>query len=307
MATFPTFESVLIQIAKALDTTRNMSSKTKSNFKHVDMSMDNLSDTMGKILDDIANTLGLDEKAKNDFKSNISADYHMHKAIELDVFSSKAAQKKVVWQYLARIAVPSMARHVVFWQIESKIDEGMPNGDGLFWYLPTTVDSSIESTSLRLPVQKVLDWLIDLIQDSNIAIANNIEEDLRIHNNSGTILRNIYNWQKAKSTPEISSINNTFPDEVKIQFLGCFTPDKNLSRSLQFEQALIFIKNKNLQPSTLQYEIAMKKDELERIINSRCSIKEQKDFVQKLKIRYQDNADCVCDFYAARIASILCT
>ncbi|WHR53210.1 ankyrin repeat domain-containing protein [Vibrio furnissii] len=281
MATFPTFESVLLQIAKALGANRNMTSKSKSKFKYVDMSMDNLSETWESILSEIADALGLDGGVKDDLISNIFFDYQMHKAIELDIYSSKATQRKIIWQYLARVLVPALARHTVFWQIASKMDEGMPGGR--FWYLPA-VDSPVEPTQLYLPVPQVLDWLIDLIQDSNVTIACNLEDDLRIYDNSGTVLKNLYNWQKAKSTPEISSINNTFPDEVKIQFLGCFEPDE---KSPQFEQALVFIEKKGLLPDVLQHEIAINEDDLKRIINTECSVDEEQDFVQKLKFRYQ--------------------
>ena len=281
MATFPTFESVLLQIAKALGANRKMTSKSKSKFKYVDMSMDNLFETWESILSDIADALGLDDGVKDDLISNIFADYQMHKAIELDIYSSRATQRKIIWQYLARVLVPALARHTVFWQIESKMDEGMPGGR--FWYLPA-VDSPVEPTQLYLPVPQVLDWLIDLIQDSNVTIASNLEDDLRIYDNSGTVLKNLYNWQKAKSTPEISSINNTFPDEVKIQFLGCFEPDE---KSPKFEQALAFIEKKGLQPGVLQHEIAINEADLKRIINTECSVEEEQDFVQKLKFRYQ--------------------
>ncbi|TDA93993.1 hypothetical protein, partial [Halomonas marinisediminis] len=71
MATFPTFESVLLQIAKALGANRNMTSKSKSKFKYGDMSMDNLSDTWESLLGEIADALGLDESVKDDLISNI--------------------------------------------------------------------------------------------------------------------------------------------------------------------------------------------------------------------------------------------
>ncbi|TOO39490.1 ankryin, partial [Vibrio parahaemolyticus] len=222
MATFPTFESVLLQIAKSLGANSQMNSKSKTKFKYVDMEMDNLSITWERILADIADALGLDEGAKIDLISNVADDYLLHKRVELEVYSSKASQRKIVWHYLARIIIPALARHTVFWQTESKMDEGMPSGR--FWYLPA-VDSPIEPTQLLLPVPQVLNWLIDLIQDTNTSIANNLENDLDIYDEYGTVLRNLYNWQKAKSIPEISSIEKTFSDKVNIQFGGCFEPN----------------------------------------------------------------------------------
>lgn len=281
MSTFPTFESVLLHIAKVLGANGKMSSKSKSKFRNVDMSMANQSETWTELLGDIADFFKLDEDAKSDLISNIFVDYNMHKSIEIGVFTSQASQRKVVWQYLARILVPLLARHSVFWQMDSKMDEGMPGGR--FWYIPS-FDSPSEPTQLHLPIPQVLDWLIDLIQDSNATIAKGLERDLRIYESTGVVLRNLYNWKKAKSTPEISSINHTFPDEVKIQFQGCFEPTYTSSL---FEQALIFVKKKGLSPSVLQYEIAINEDNLKRIFVGGCSIEEQDDFVAKIMLRYQ--------------------
>ncbi|ODA26178.1 ankyrin repeat domain-containing protein [Photobacterium damselae] len=281
MAIFPTFESVLLQIAKALGANSQMTSKSKSKFKYVEMTMDNLSNTWISILGDIADALGLDEKAKMDFISNVKNDYLMHKRVELGVYSSKASQRKIVWHYLARVIIPALARHSVFWQIESKMDLGMPAGR--FWYLPA-VDSTIEPKQLLLPVPQVLSWLIDLIQETHESIASNLEKDLKIHDGHGTVLKNLYNWKNAKSTPEVSSINNLFPDEVNIQFCGCFEPDE---KSSQFEQALGFIEKKGLSYDDLQHEIDINCEDLKRILKSECSVAEQQDFVRRLKVRYQ--------------------
>ncbi|HIF9328911.1 TPA: ankyrin repeat domain-containing protein [Photobacterium damselae] len=281
MAIFPTFESVLLQIAKAFSANGQMTSKSKSKFKYVEMTMDNLSNTWESILSDIADALGLDEKAKMDFISNVASDYQIHKRVELGVYSSKASQRKIVWHYLARVIIPALARHSVFWQIESKMDAGMPGGR--FWYLPA-VDSTIEPKQLLLPIPQVLSWLIDLIQDTHESIASNLEKDLKIHDGHGTVLKNLYNWKNAKSTPEVSSINNLFPDEVNIQFYGCFDPDE---KSSQFEQALGFIEKKGLSYDDLQHEIDINCKDLRRILRSECSAAEQQDFVRKLKVRYQ--------------------
>lgn len=281
MATFPTFESVLLQIAKSLGANSQMNSKSKTKFKYVDMEMDNLSITWERILADIADALGLDEGAKIDLISNVADDYLLHKRVELEVYSSKASQRKIVWHYLARIIIPALARHTVFWQTESKMDEGMPSGR--FWYLPA-VDSPIEPTQLLLPVPQVLNWLIDLIQDTNTSIANNLENNLDIYDEYGTVLRNLYNWQKAKNIPEISSIEKTFSDKVNIQFGGCFEPNE---KSSQFEQALTFIEKKGLSVDALQHEIDINFKSLKRILSGECSAIEKKEFVQKIRVRYQ--------------------
>lgn len=281
MATFPTFESVILHIAKAFGVNSNMSSKAKSKFRNSDMSMANLNETWTTLLGGIADVLKLDEHAKSDLISNIFVDHNIHKSIELGVFTSKASERKVVWQYLARIAVPLLARHSVFWHMDSKFDEGMPGGS--FWYLPS-FDSTCEPTKLHLPIPQVLNWLIDLIQESNANIAKGLERDLRIYEGTNVVLRNLYNWKKAKSTPEISSINNTFPDEVNIQFQGCFELTDEFSK---FEQALNFVKKKGLSPSVLQHEIAINEDDLKRIFIGDCSLDEQYDFVVKVMLRYQ--------------------
>ena len=243
--------------------------------------MDNLNDTWKKILGDIADALELDQKSKHDLINNIFYDYQSHKAIELGVFTSRASQRKVVWHYLARFLVPTLARHSVFWQIESRLDVGMPGGR--FWYLPA-VDCPFKPTLLLMPIQQVLNWLIDLIGDSSANIANRIVEGMRAFDSTDVVLKNLYNWRKAKSTPEISSIINTFPDEVEIRFRGTFELDDKFPK---FEQALAFVKAKGLSASALQHEIAISKEMLERILCKKCSIEEQDIFVREVASRYQ--------------------
>ncbi|WP_257969597.1 hypothetical protein, partial [Vibrio parahaemolyticus] len=61
---------------------------------------------------------------------------------------------------------------------------------GRFWYLPA-VDSTIEPTQLLLPVPQVLNWLIDLIQNTKTSIANNLDNDLDSDDQYEKVLRNL--------------------------------------------------------------------------------------------------------------------
>lgn len=243
--------------------------------------MENLNDTWEKVLGDIADALELDQKSKHDLINNIFYDYQSHKAIELGIFTSRASQRKIVWHYLARFLVPTLARHSVFWQVESRLDVGMPGGR--FWYLPA-VDCPFRPTQLLLPIQQVLNWLIDLIGDSPTSIANTIVEGMRAFDSTDVVLKNLYNWKTAKSTPEISSIINTFPDEVEIHFQGSFELD---DKSPEYEQALAFVQAKGLPASALQHEIAIREDVLERVLRRQCTLEEQDIFVREIALRYQ--------------------
>jgi len=281
MATFPTFEATLIEIANALGASKGLQTTKKNKFKDGDMSLDNIFETWKGILNSISDVLGLDEKAKNDLISNIEHDYQIHKTIELNVFSFRASKQKIVWHYLSRVLIPAIARHAAFWQIQSKIDAGMPGGK--FWYLPIIQPTKL-TTEIELPVQQVLNWLVDLIEEPRTKLAKNIEKDLRIYESSGTILKNLYNWQNAKNTPEISSINNTFPEEVKITFQGCFLPD---TKNSEFEQALEFTNKKGHTAESLQHEISLSCEDLKYILKDDCSDNKKEEFIWKLKERYQ--------------------
>lgn len=280
MATFPTFESSLIEIANALGANKGLTTKKKNKFKSGEMSLDSIFTTWIDTLNSISDVFGLDEEAKKDLISNIRHDYQAHKAIELNIFSYKASKRKIVWHYLSRLLIPTIARHAAFWQIDSRIDSGMPGGK--FWYLPNI--QSTTNIEIEQPVQHVLKWLVDLIEEPKAKFTKNIENDLRIYESSGSLLKNLYNWQNAKNTPEISSINNTFPDEVKIRFKGCFLPD---SKKLEFEQALDFVNKKGLSPESLQYELSLSIEGLTSILKGDCSNDAKQKFVLQLKDRYQ--------------------
>lgn len=281
MAAFPTFESVLIKISNAVGASKNLTSKSKTKFKNTEMNIDNMFDTWKKVLDSIFDALELDKAERDDLVANIEHDYYIHKAIETNVFTFKASAQKIIWQYLARVLIPALARHTVFWQIESKIDEGMPGGR--FWYLPF-LNPEKQSAQIELPLQQVLNWLLDLIEAPKSNIANNLESELRIYEESGTILKNLYNWQSGKVTPEISSIKTTFPDDVLIKFKGCFQPSEN---SCAFEQSLTFINNKGHNAHTLQHEINISYQDLVTILSGNCSQKQKIEFVNKIDVRYQ--------------------
>ena len=281
MATFPTFESVLLEISTGLGIKTELTSKAKSKFKNTEMSLGNFYDTWQKIILEIAHFFDLDENVTNDLLQNIRNDYAIHKAIETSVFTFKASKEKIVWHYLARVLIPALARHTVFWQIESKLDAGMPGGK--FWYLPY-LDPSKEDPKVELPIPQVLNWLIDLIEKPKSSIAKDIEHDLKIHDMTGTVLKNLHNWLKAKNTPEVSSIKNTFPDEVKIKFHGCFQP--NFVQP-EFNQAIQFVIKKGHTPETLQHEIAITSDDLKAYFQHTCSEDQKTDFVLKIQERYQ--------------------
>jgi len=281
MAAFPTFESALIQIANALGASKNLTTKSKNKFKNTEMNIENMFSTWKKVLDSIFDVLELGEEERKDLIANISHDHQVHKAIETNVFTFKASPQKIVWHYLARVLIPALARHTVFWQIESKMDAGMPGGK--FWYLPF-LNSQEKTAKIELPLQQVLNWLLDLIEEPNSDIARNLESELRIYENSGTTLKNLYNWKSGKVTPEISSIQTTFPDDVSIKFNGCFQPIRTLCL---FEQSLKFIDNKGHSAETLQHEINISYTDLLDILNGKCTQEQKVEFTHKIDERYQ--------------------
>ena len=282
MATFPTFETTLTHIANALGASKSIgSTKKKEKFKNNELSLENFFDTWKEVLDSIFDALELAERERKDLIANIQHDYNTHKHIELNVFTFKASSQKVVWHYLSRVLIPALARHAVFWQIESKIDEGMPGGK--FWYLPFL--NPIEpNAQIELPMQQTLKWLIDLIEKPHTELIREIESDLKIFDGTGTIKKNLYNWLEANHTPEVSSINTTFPDELSIDFQGCFEPN---DKQCPFEQALDFVIRKNQTPQTLQHEISMTEPILQKIYSGNCSIEVKVEFLNKICERYQ--------------------
>lgn len=282
MAVFPTFETTLLQIAKALGTTKSIgSTKKKNKFKTNEQSLDKFWNTWKEVLHNIFDALELAKEERDDLVANIQHAHDIHKYIELNVFTSKASKQKVVWHYLSRVLIPALARHSVFWQIQSKIDEGMPGGK--FWYLPFIAPNDANA-KVELPMQQVLNWLFDLIALPKGKLAKDLELELRIYEGLGTIQRNLDNWLKGKSTPEISSIKNTFPDDVSIEFRGVF---KTSNTRCYFEQALELVQNKGHTANSFKYEINMSESDLKRIFDRNCSSEIKVEFTNKVNERYQ--------------------
>jgi hypothetical protein len=163
------------------------------------------------------------------------------------------------------------------WNLGDVNDKGMPGG--YFWYLPTETEDHLNVT---MPVDQVCSWLLDLL-----GIPLDRVRDLSLENtNAETLIRNIYNWKNGK-VPRFETIKKSFPDNADIEFKGCLSINKNLSKKEQLQEVINFTKEKRLTPELLVHEIPIRDiTSLEQIIIGKGEEKHNQKFVQLMTARY---------------------
>ncbi len=280
MATYPTFEAMLLEVSKSLGLTNSFSTKEKNNFKQRSFSLSTHQEKLSELFSQITLFLELPHKVGGDLLDNILRDYQVHKQIELKIRTCKSSSEKIIWHYLIHHLIPGLARHAVFWNLEEKMDSGMPGGK--FWYLPNA--TSEDAKKLNMPVSQVMEWLINLIEAPKSTVADNIDSSTERHTGYDDILKTFYNWQVGKHTPEIKKIQEIFSDDAKIIFHGCFIQSEH---SKSFDDALRFVIGKGHTPKSLQNEISISEENLNIFFHGTSDIDAQQYFVDCIIERYQ--------------------
>jgi hypothetical protein len=279
MATIPSFESILLEVHQSLGLPA-FTSKKKAAFSDLGKPLDNHFDLAGEILDSIFDALDMDGQARFDASYNLEEFAQFNKAVELKTWTFEADQRQVLWYFLGYIFVSGLARRLAFWYLANAFDKGMPRGD--FWFLP-----SMNPLTNKLPVAKVVDWLLDLLalpmDKAKDGFGN---ENIRKDGKQDSIERSLYNWKKG-TLPRIANINEYFPNDAKLDFQGIFEVQEDWNEQKKFEKALAFVARKKLDATQLRKQIAMAQpNRLELILAGTAPDEEKQYFVEKLSERY---------------------
>ncbi|MDA7088965.1 ankyrin repeat domain-containing protein [Pseudomonas sp. SA3-5] len=280
MSTLPLTEAILLEIHQSLGCPSYPTTK-KNKFA---TGQDSLAahKTMGEeILNAIFDALDMDPRARVDAIDNLTEFWNAYKYLELNTWTFAADQQQVVWMLLGYFYMPGLARRAAFWSLEDTLDMGMPGGR--FWYLPEPreVDGK---PSLYPPAAQVLDWLLDLL-------GMTLEEfaDQRSESTDGGhdgLRRSLYNWRKG-TTPDLSTIDKYFANELLVDFKGAFALDSSRSPAEQCADALAFVTRKQLTADQLRLEIPMTQPgRLEAILDGSVDDDEKAAFVAYLARRY---------------------
>lgn len=281
MSSLPLTEAILLEIHQSLGCPSYPTTK-KNKFAAAQDSLTDHMEMGSKVLQAILDALDIDDpQAQLDVISNLLEFSHAYKEIELNTWTFDADQQQILWMLLGYVYMPVLARQAAWWNIDSRLDKGMPGGR--FWYLPEPreVDGK---PSLYLPVAQVVDWLLDLLgmplesfADENSESQENANDGLR---------RSLYNWRK-DTTIRPDSIREYFGDDTRLNFKGTFALGDQLSTAEQFKAALDFVEHKQLTADRLRLEIPMPQaGHLEKILAGDADEDEQAAFVSCLAERY---------------------
>ncbi|MFY3776432.1 ankyrin repeat domain-containing protein [Marinobacter salsuginis] len=287
MATFPSIETVLMEIHQSLGLKQGQT-KTKRKFSTGNMRLAEHQAMGERILSEIFDELELDGQARADFMTNLTELGNAFKGLECNTWTFQADERQVLWVLLGYFFTPGIARHTAFWNLHGNLDRGMPRGS--FWYLPeprTTPDG----TKIDLPVKQVIDWLADLAGGSIESLS---ETRIRVKTDRGqddadTFTRTLYNWRSG-TLPFHDKIYQFFPDDLDIPFEGTIEIDTAQPAAHQFDAAVAFLKNRELDVNedALRRELAMGNDhDVKRIIAGQATKSEKELLVRLVADRYQ--------------------
>lgn len=291
MAHFPSFEEILTEVhfRLGLEALPN-----KGRFTGYKLEVDGHVDRAQQLLRGIYEALELDERACRDATHVVEKLAGILKALELRTWTGNASQQQVLWQLLACVHVPMWARNIAFWSLANiehdlpPIDAGMPGGE--FWFLPTVV---AETGEIKLPVPKVLDWLLKLLEVQSLDKLGNAigrqflrEQDEKSGRDESAV-KTLRHWLKDGLPKSAEQIDKVFPDDATLSFHGAFHLLYVLSPEVQFESALKFIVDrKKLNVEQLSDQIPMKPERLNLAFERTASDEEKAEFVRHVSIRY---------------------
>lgn len=278
MGTLPKIEAILLEIHQSLGGNTLYSTVQKNKFATGQISISKQTDMMRTIILSIFEKLNIKSNYFDAIWQSLANMANAYKGLELKTWTFNADQKQINWMLLTYFLVPGLARFSAFQAIETPFDKSMPGGR--FWYLPELVESDSDK-KLILPVPQVIDWLTDLLGTDLENLADH-SQDIDIDN----LRRSLYNWKKGKNTIRYSTIYEYFPNGLSLDFKGTFTLDETITLNEQFNQALTFIKNKNLNAQNLKFELPLSEEILTDILLGNANEEEKTKFIECLLDRY---------------------
>lgn len=285
MSTFPSIESMLLEIHHSFAGETSYQTKPKRGFATGNKQLKAHQQMGATILEEILKAFELDPQAQLDALRALSEFGNAYKALELSSWTFDADSRQILWVLMGRFIVPGIARRIGFWSLNGAIDAGMPGGR--FWYLPESKPGHGEEP-LDLPVIQVIDWLLDLVNKPLEALANDLStsSESAADKLSEPLIRSIHHWRTG-TAPELKTIQRYFPDSAVIHFNGTFEPNGQLSSDDKYNAALTFVARKGLNADKLRLEIPMTAPgRLEQVLEGTSSAEERDHFVTLLAERY---------------------
>lgn len=284
MASFPTFEQIILSVHSALGLQYDPKKK-KSLLARTGVFMEHQS-KVAQLIMDIFEELSIEEAEAIDIMHNLMSSGSVIDNVRLKTWTYGISDSQIIYHVASCLIMPQLGRHLAFWQWDSPIDKGMPGG--YFWFLPFSEQLG-EGHELKMPTQMVIEWLLDLMGVSLDKTAHEMGLTKR-GKDEETLVATLRNWKNGKNTPNRSKVLEYFTDIV-LSFNGTFRVDTGLPIIAQFEAAKNFVTKKGLAPEMLQHEIPLGCEVIEKILSESPSDLDQdilQHFVGLLINRYSE-------------------
>jgi|GEM_PF-1156089 len=285
MATFPSFDLMLLKVHQGFGCPTKFSTSQKRAFIEFRQPMDVYVEMKVKIVTEITQALGVEYLDTAEAVLNYLLDMENgYLRVVNNVWTFEADERQILWEVLAWEIVPHLARRVAFASLGKVLDGGMPGGR--FWYLPGVAPGK-EEGPLELPVTQVLNWFMDLVGRPLEQIADDVSRSSSDNDLGESFLRSFNNWRSGRSTPEISKIEQYFNDGVEIRFDNVFELRAGVDVLAQYDDAVRYVNSRGLGERELVNEIQMTAEgRIGSVLNGSASDKEKKYFVECVERRY---------------------
>ncbi|MDS1311211.1 hypothetical protein [Marinobacter xiaoshiensis] len=256
MASIPPMESVLAFLRQVFQA--GPPDKKRKQLESFRKGFDYQLKTIQDYTDDILKALGLNADQRRDARINFARWETLNGFLERNTWVGQADMRQVLWMLSTHVYAPGLARHLAFWDYQARTDEGMPGGE--FWYLPSP---SVENPAeLTMPVQKTLEWLLDLMDYSINDLSRMLAESNTVFSKDGeavadfkSIQKTLNSWFTGVPTPEMNTIEAYFNDALLLQFPGGLERNKNLNADEKLTAFVDFVRRKGLSETELSRQI----------------------------------------------------
>lgn len=286
MARISSPEQIVIEVHQSLGLERPASKHIKQ-FTHMAFPLPRQKAFMHDLLQDIFVALEMDDQARSDALRGIDEWFAFDRSVAAHTWTHAASHQQVLWHLLAYSWVPGLARRLAFWSLAGfqrgiPFDAGMPGGS--FWFLPTWDEAA---GTVQLPVEGVLEWLLDLLGDQSLEQAANALQHEQGRRKNMNALRTLHGWRLEGRLPQSAKIiDELFHDGAGLDFQGSFDLPAADSIDEQFAAAIAFVQRKQLAAGMLAYEIPLHADVLHKIVDGSGTAAEKHAFVHALAVRY---------------------
>lgn len=216
-------------------------------------------------------TLQLNKNLEYIFSEFLSHYDYIYQELNSSINSDE--EKIADWFLLKHFVIPFFAVRIsqAFAHYHNRIDIGLPGSD--FWYLPS-IDA--ETNKIKFPLNKIIDWLIDLYGSSNASFYLNATHDL----DEATLKK----WHHQFVLPDYKSMNTLSISSCN--YKGTIQLDKTLSLNKQYESVLNFLKSKKVTAEQLKLEIPNINNLVERAYENNLNDEEKEKFIMYITQRW---------------------